>query len=157
LWLGDGSTNKSEFTSEDIEIISYLTEWAKTHGMRTTISSCGYKGNNVLHISIVSDKRKNMLKECLRAYGIYSNKAIPADYIYSSVEDRLKLLAGLIDTDGHFSKRDRVYTFSQSANRKHIVDAFAFIARSLGFKCTMSHYKTSGKKYIMNNKKESIC
>ena len=157
LWLGDGSTNKAEFTSEDVEIISYLTEWAKTHGMRTTISSCGYKGNSALHISIVSDKRKNMLKECLRAYGIYSNKAIPADYIYSSVEDRLKLLAGLIDTDGHFSKRDRVYTFSQSANRKHIVDAFAFIARSLGFKCTMSHYKTSGKKYIMNNKKESIC
>lgn len=157
LWLGDGSTNKAEFTSEDVEIISYLTEWAKTHGMRTTISSCGYKGNNTLHISIVSDKRKNMLKECLRAYGIYSNKAIPADYIYSSVEDRLKLLAGLIDTDGHFSKRDRVYTFSQSANRKHIVDAFTFIARSLGFKCTMSHYKTSGKKYIMNNKKESVC
>ena len=157
LWLGDGSTNKSEFTSEDVEIISYLTEWAQQHGMRTTISPCGYKGNNALHIDVVSNGRKNMLKECLRAYDIYSNKAIPADYIYSSTEDRLQLLAGLIDTDGHFSKRDRIYSFSQSANRKHIVDAFAFIARSLGFKCTVSCYKTSGKKHIMGKEKESVC
>lgn len=156
LWLGDGSINHASFTTADIEIIQYLNRWAKEHGMRITIHNSSNENNKAISVDVVSNKRKNLLKECLRAYGIYSKKAIPVDYIYSSVEDRLKLLAGLIDTDGNFSKRDRIYTFSQCADRKHIVDAFAFIARSLGFKCTVKHYKTSGKKYINDNKKESI-
>jgi hypothetical protein len=66
-------------------------------------------------------------------------------------------LAGLIDTDGHYNKRDNYYTFSQSEDRKHIVEKAAFIARSLGFKCTVNFYKAGEDKFILNNKKISKC
>ena len=106
-------------------------------------------GNNAVIYNIVDKKHhKNMFKEVLRYYGILNNKFIPTAYIYTSIENRLQLLAGLIDTDGSFNKRDKIYTFSQCAKKKHIVDTFAFIARSLGFKCTVRHYNTRCKKYI---------
>ena len=157
LWLGDGTRNKATFTTEDIEIVNYLAKWAEDHAMRLTIRKNG-EYNNSLQIDVVGDGKRNYLKECLRFYNILNHKDIPQQYILnSSVEDRLKLLAGLIDTDGHFSKRDRIYTFSQCSDRKHIVDKAAFIARSLGFKCEVKHYKTSGKKLIQHNAHLSDC
>ena len=157
LWLGDGTRNKSTFTTEDVEIVNYLNNWAVDHAMRLTIRKNG-TDNNSLQIDVVGEDKRNYFKECLRFYGILKNKDIPQQYILnSSAEDRLKLLAGLIDTDGHFSKRDRIYTFSQCEDRKHIVEKAAFIARSLGFKCDVKRYKTSGKKYILGNKHESLC
>ena len=157
LWLGDGTRNKATFTTEDVEIVNYLAKWAEDHAMRLTVRKNG-EYNNSLQIDVVGGVKRNYLKECLRFYNILSNKDIPQQYILnSSREDRLKLLAGLIDTDGYFSKRDRIYKFSQCSDRKHIVDKAAFIARSLGFKCEVKHYKTSGKKRIRNNNYLSEC
>ena len=158
LWLGDGCTNKTEFISEDIEVISYLTNFAENNGMVARLKNIS--GNNAINIRLANLSNtsssntyvsKNILKEALRYYGILSNKDIPDDYIYTTRENRLQLLAGLIDTDGHFSKRDNYYTFSQCESRKHIVDKFAFIARSLGFKCTISHYKGKDRKLCKNS------
>lgn len=156
LWLGDGFTNKAAIINEDQEVLHYIYDWAKQHDMSITPEYID--GNNAAIYNIVDKKHhKNMFKESLRYYGILNNKDIPITYIYTSIENRLQLLAGLIDTDGSFSKRDRVYTFSQCAKRKHIVDTFAFIARSLGFKCTVKHYKNGCKKYINANKNISTC
>lgn len=163
LWLGDGSTNKAEFVSEDIEIINALTEFAERNQMAARVRTIN--GNNALNISLVNKDNikgnakyisKNKLKEVLRYYNIFNNKAIPEDYIYTSKENRLQLLAGLIDTDGYYSKRDKYYIFSQCESRKHIVDTTAFIARSLGFKCTVRSYKTNNK-HILNSPNISIC
>ena len=51
---------------------------------------------------------KSIVKQALKDYGLYgkgsSDKFIPADYLYSSYEDRLELLRGLLDTDGYAYK-----------------------------------------------------
>lgn len=163
LWLGDGSTNKAEFTSEDNEVVKALVDFAESNGMIARIASI--PNSNALNIRLANKNNlnkngnniPNILKESLKYYGILDNKNIPEDYIYTSRENRLQLLAGLIDTDGCFSKRDGVYTFSQCETRRKLVEDVAFIARSLGFKCTVSEYSTNGKKWIRNNKKISIC
>lgn len=49
-------------------------------------------------------------------------------YLTASREDRLQLLAGILDTDGHLSKN----CFNLTMKSKQVIDAVAFIARSLG-------------------------
>ena len=150
LWLGDGFTNSPAIINEDIEVIKWLSEYAESNGMTTTILSD--KNVPVIYLKNKVYNHKNPIKDTLQYYGILNRKDIPDDYLHGSVEDKLQLMAGLIDTDGHFSKRDRIYTFSQCESRKHIVDKLAFIARSLGFKCSLHMYKTAGTKHICGNK-----
>lgn len=150
LWLGDGFTNSPAIINEDIEVIKWLSEYAESNGMTTTILSD--KNVPVIYLKNKVYNHKNPIKDTLQYYGILDRKDIPNDYLHGSVEDKLQLMAGLIDTDGHFSKRDRIYTFSQCESRKHIVDKLAFIARSLGFKCSLHMYKTAGTKHICGNK-----
>lgn len=161
LWLGDGFTKKAEFISEDIEIIKALTEYANSNNLATAISNNNCK--KAVNVRIFPKgskqfgaKQKNPLIQALKFYGIFDSKAIPFDYIYTSTENKLKLLAGLIDTDGYYSKRDNYYVFSQCESRKHIVEAAAFIARSIGFKCTVNRYENADK-YITGNKQISKC
>lgn len=156
LWLGDGFTNSPSIINEDYEVINWLSKYADD--MNMTLSVTPTKSNAVeLYIKNKKHNHKNPIKEALKHYNILSSKDIPEEYIYASVKDKLELLAGLIDTDGSFSKRDRIYTFSQCAKRKHIVDKVAFIARQLGFKCSTFLYKTAGKKHICDNKNISKC
>lgn len=150
LWLGDGFTNSPAIINEDIEVIKWLSEYAESNGMTTTLLSD--KNVPIIYLKNKIYNHKNPIKDALQYYGILSRKDIPDDYLHGSVEDKLQLMAGLIDTDGHFSKRDRIYTFSQCESRKHIVDKLAFIARSLGFKCSLHMYKTAGTKHICGNK-----
>lgn len=150
LWLGDGFTNSPAIINEDIEVIKWLSEYAESNGMTTTLLSD--KNVPVIYLKNKIYNHKNPIKDALQYYGILNRKDIPDDCLHSSVEDKLQLMAGLIDTDGHFSKRDRIYTFSQCESRKHIVDKLAFIARSLGFKCSLHMYKTAGTKHICGNK-----
>ena len=83
------------------------------------------------------NKRVNYLLQNLKRLGVYNNKHIPEEYIYTSEENRLKLLAGLIDTDGWYDAKKKRFGFAQVGYRKQIVDAFAFIARSLGMKVSV--------------------
>ena len=157
LWLGDGCTGDPRFINEDVQVIAELQRFADLNGMDCKIC-CSH--SNAFDIRVVRREKsgKNKLLSALDYYNIRFNKDIPDDYIYTTRENRLQLLAGLIDTDGHFSKRDKYYVFSQCLSRKHIVDKVAFIARSLGFKCTVRQYgKDCYKKTIKNCNKESVC
>lgn len=161
LWLGDGSTGKPMITTMDKEIIDYLEDWATAHDMYIHIENGSGRAFDVYLFMNCNkgraDNKPNYFVDLLKYYGVYNNKHIPEDFIFTTEENRLRLLAGLIDTDGNLSKRDNYYIFSQSENRKQLVEDVAFIARSLGFKCTTKLYNTACEKQIMNNKKLSIC
>jgi hypothetical protein len=57
-------------------------------------------------------------------------KFIPYDYLFGSVEQRLALLTGLIDTDGYVSKDG--YTLQYSTSSEQLKDGVAFLIQSLG-------------------------
>lgn len=161
LWLGDGFTRKPAIITADHEIFDYLVGYANVNQMIAAIERTSGEALIVSLVNKFNGRHGKMLKnpliEGLRYYNVYTSKDIPDDYIYTSTENKLQLLAGLIDTDGHYNKRDRYYTFSQSENRKHIVEKAALIARSLGFKCSINHYTGQEIKQINTNKKLSIC
>jgi RecA/RadA recombinase len=58
-----------------------------------------------------------------------TEKFIPKKYLYTTKENRLKLLRGLIDTDGHVHKTSYV---EYSTSSKQLADDTVFLVRSLG-------------------------
>lgn len=59
----------------------------------------------------------------------FDSKRIPQNYIYSSINSRLKLLHGLMDTDGTFEKGGQAYFTTGS---KLLAEDVALLCRSLG-------------------------
>ncbi len=92
-WLGDGTHSKPVITHDlrddghirKLESLGYVV--TKRHG------GCGN--------AVASNFTRQGILEKIRSLGIYRNKRIPAVYLKASVEQRMELLAGLIDTDGH--------------------------------------------------------
>lgn len=146
LWLGDGTTGQPEFESMDSEIVNYLYEYADSHDLKVKCRFNRNSKSNTYYLSsthndVNGKNNKNPLIKQLKSLGIYNSKDIPDEYIYTSKENRLKLLAGLIDTDGSISldrgNHKGFIEFTQCENHKNIVDKFVFIARSLGFRLSV--------------------
>ena len=159
LWLGDGFVKKPTIITQDSEIVQAVSQYVNDNNLQLNVSA---QDNTLLLNMVASRKRygnkpKNLFIQALKYYHIFDRKDIPEQYIYTTKENKLRLLAGLIDTDGHFSKRDNYYIFSQCESRKHIVEKAAFIARSLGFKCTVTKYNDYYTKQISGNNKPSKC
>lgn len=112
LWLGDGSSTKPCITHdpkdiESIEHIPYKISTICTHtetGVKTTYFS---------HQGIIKK---------IKELHLYNNKHIPRIYLEACVEDRLQLLAGLIDSDGSVDKNGRVRFIN--INKQLINDVF---------------------------------
>lgn len=112
LWLGDGSSTKPCITHdpkdiESIEHIPYKISTICTHtetGVKTTYFS---------HQGIIKK---------IKELHLYNNKHIPRIYLEACVEDRLQLLAGLIDSDGSVDKNGRVRFIN--INKQLIHDVF---------------------------------
>lgn len=134
LWLGDGTSSKPEITSADAEIISYFTNYASDHGLVVKKNP----SDNYIH-RITSGTRyggidRNHLKTTLRSYNLLNNKHIPNEYLYNSREIRLKVLAGLLDTDGSMCNNSYEITQKSEALSLDILT----LCESLGFYCSMS-------------------
>ena len=84
----------------------------------------------------------NPFKELFKKYNLFKNKHVPNDYIINSKENRLKILAGMIDTDGTLKKQKNSYRYeiSQCKERKHLIESFRIIAGSLGFRAKIYNY-----------------
>lgn len=134
-WLGDGNSNNQKITTNDVEIVEYLKEYADRLDMTT--SRNGMISN--IRRKVVSCKTKNKLNLYLKAYNLIYNKHVPNVYIHNSRKVRLELLAGLLDSDGDLWQNG--YHFGNI--NKQLVEDVKNIADSLGFRTYMS----GGKKF----------
>lgn len=73
-------------------------------------------------------------------------KFIPEMYKYSSIEDRMELIRGLIDTDGHVSNNGSI-EFTNVCEK--LVDDFIEVLRSLGITCSKSLDDRSDKQMVL--------
>ena len=78
-----------------------------------------------------------------------SVKFIPTKYLYSSLEDRVELLKGLMDTDGYGGRYGNSYNEYTTVS-KQLADDFIELVRSLGGRATVTSkigsYKNGGVK-----------
>ena len=131
VWLGDGSHSGAIFCGEDDEVIDYSYEFAKKHNYAVNIDHPKKSNPKFRVVSISGGLRKDLRNE-----NLLKNKHIPESYMIDSRKNRLELLAGLIDTDGH--REDRISRPNQRSyeiiqRRKNLAFQIQRLALSLGF------------------------
>lgn len=104
LWLGDGSSTQGSITNIDEEIIDYCKrESIKMNDCVSIVADKRFGDVKIIRFSGCGKRESNFHKE-LKRLNLLGNKHIPEDYLIDSEENRLNLLAGIIDTDGYASK-----------------------------------------------------
>jgi DNA gyrase/topoisomerase IV subunit B len=137
LWLGDGYQYTCD-GENDYQIMDYLKNWGETND--AVFSQIGKYPYDFSISSRDNFGRKGFapIKKYLDNYGLTNNKHIPMDYLVNSRDVRLKVLAGLIDTDGTVQRDGTRIVFSQGDCHKQLFDDTIYLARSLGFCCTVN-------------------
>lgn len=126
-WLGDGSSSAPSITSADPEVLAHIE--AAGEIVRKGAARYGYLiGSGTRGVSAIAE---HSFGTRLRALDVYGAKRIPQSYLFASIEQRMALLQGLMDTDGHASKAGQCVFYSTNEQLAH--DVAALIA-SLGFK-----------------------
>ena len=125
-WLGDGNLNGFQITSQDSMDLHNIN----------------------LYLTKISGKvDSNIFLSTLKKLNLKNNKHIPDIYKINSRKNRLKLLAGLIDSDGSLG-----ICIVQKSEK--MIDDIIYLCRSLGFSCYKSK-QTKGcwykNKYVEND------
>ena len=129
LWLGDGKScndtiSHSPNDMESVDSIKYELSSRSIH-----------KDTGVVYSSYA----KNNLYKHFKNLNLYNNKHIPEIYKYSSIKQRLNLIAGLIDSDGSVAKNCNKIRIINT--NKSIIDGCVEILRSLGLRPYVSIQK----------------
>lgn len=152
-WLGDGMSSKPGITSINPEVLDYFRKYIDTYGLilkQTKTDKISYtivqNTCDSLKHQWSSDYGSNYFLYCLKNYDLINNKHIPLDYKCNSRDVQLKVLAGLIDSDGHLD--GNCYEVVQK-NEK-LADDIIYLCRSLGF----AAYKQKVQKTCTNSTSE---
>lgn len=84
--------------------------------------------------NVNQSKFKTKLASLFTKYNLFNNKHIPSDFLYNSRENRLLLLAGLLDTDGCLGKCGGFTIIQKDEN---LANKIYYLASSLGFRCSI--------------------
>lgn len=127
VWLGDGNSNAPQFTCGDPVLVDYIRDY----GYEVTASNAKRKSTAINYRL----GKKFEIQPILRKLNVINNKHIPRDYLQGSVDQRMELLRGLMDTDGTVSKSGQcTYT---GINRVLVNGVFE-LCLSLGIKATIT-------------------
>lgn len=119
VWLGDGTKRDARITTMDREVLE-------------NIQAAGYEINKLAgDHGQASDYGIIKLLAQLKSLNLQNNKHVPEVYLRASIEQRLALLQGLMDTDGYISPRGQC-TFDNT--NYQLVLAVRELACSLGIK-----------------------
>lgn len=103
VWLGDGNSYATTFTSVDDEVIENVRkEGFSVWCADQNASGISWRFNEV---GFAPNRWRPGVKGTLRDLNVLENKHIPDQYLRSSREQRMALLQGLMDTDGTCARR----------------------------------------------------
>ncbi len=148
IWLGDGITVDLQFSLSEVDdrpIIEYLDLYCKSNGLVLVKYPDDRENSDIYAMRLYQGNSrpedieaftKNPLKSEFKRLGLFGHKHIPLEFKFSSRLDRLKLLAGLIDSDGYTNERNDTLYLTIKYN--DIVPGVLHLARSLGFRATVN-------------------
>lgn len=145
LWLGDGRTNAPIICTADRQIVQYLRDYAWSLGCTLSKYSEPSKANSyaIVQKDISSTRQRTSIQKAMDIYGLLGNKHIPSDFLYNSRENRLRLFAGLMDTDGSYQNG----LFEYCTKLDSLKDAVVYLGRSLGYFACVRQKEVSGTIY----------
>lgn len=142
LWLGDGHSYSSRITNVDNEVVDYLKGYADDLNLTfTTYQQVGKAPNHAITTGQRGAKVAFNVQEQLRSLSVIENKHIPKKYLINSTQNRLKLLAGLIDSDGHYQEQFNCYEITQK--NKELAEQLKYLCDTLGFRCSLKEKQAS--------------
>jgi len=135
-WLGDGTSNKAEVTTADPEVLDEISGegyavWKATNPLAFRIGGT-HRTRNESSGRFEADASLNSV---LRLMGQFGNKHVPREYLESSMRQRMSLLQGLMDSDGHLDKFGRAEFCSTNEGLARAVQE---LVSSLGMVCWFS-------------------
>jgi hypothetical protein len=157
LLLGDGGLSASAitFTTTDPELLVSLVE-----GLNKTFTVEARKASTEIDFRIVSlakQGRTTEINDTLRSLGLKKvtsdRKFIPEQYKWSTIQDRLDILSGLVDTDGYIPQGSGAYTQITTVSKRLCEDIIE-IVQGLGGRA--SHRSKPGK-YKLPDGSQRIC
>lgn len=141
LWLGDGTIGLNQFTSSVEDQSFYFEKFSKL-GFHCKQSDSVPTRFSLLH--------SRWFAGWLRKNGLDRDKRIPVHYLLGSLEQRMNLLRGLIDSDGHVAPDGQVEFCN---TRKGLALDVLRLVHSLGIKASiiegraMLYGKDCGEKF----------
>ncbi len=143
-WLGDGTSTAAQITCadknilEEIEMAGYAVAKSRTGRLLYRIGGTGH----TREASSGRYVRNDSLSSKLRDLGVFGHKHIPDLYLRASIDQRLALLQGLMDTDGYVDKLGRC---DLTTVKEGLAAQYHELVASLGFRPT-----TAVKRAVLN-------
>jgi phage terminase large subunit-like protein len=136
-WLGDGCTHRAAITTMDPQVVSAF----ESAGYRLSPDKHQNSGKALTYaVGSADGLRIHSLHRALRLLGVLGSRHIPARYLRSSPSQRLALLQGLMDTDGHI---DHKGCAEFSVTSLALADGVEELVLTLGWKTTRSEKTTA--------------
>ncbi len=132
-WLGDGSTHSARLACGDKDIEHFLAQIRDI--LKIEPNAKRYRTAWEVRLSS-GHGCDSKIQSKLRKLNMLGNKHIPTRYLQSSVDQRLALLQGLMDTDGSCYEKGGNCEFTST--RKELVLNVMELIQSLGIKATMN-------------------
>ncbi|OPY74932.1 MAG: ribonucleotide-diphosphate reductase subunit alpha [Syntrophorhabdus sp. PtaU1.Bin153] len=133
-WLGDGNSDDARLTVaySDWQIVDEI----KSEGIQAQerAKHSGTTARIVLGGNRAQAARNKSFQAKLRKLDLLGNKHIPDEYFRAGTKQRLALLQGIMDTDGHVGKKGHCEI--TLCNKRLTVDVAALL-RTLGYKCAI--------------------
>lgn len=147
LLLGDGSFRGNGAGSGGVSLAMATedADWTESHVMERVPAGVGASrrdrgGWSEIYFKGLGSPRANPMTEAVRRLGIYGtlgrDKWIPDEYLYASIEDRIALLQGIVDSDGHIDRVQGSATVTTTSER--LASQIAELVGSLGGASTYS-------------------
>lgn len=123
-WLGDGTSAAASITThpDDVEILDHIRDAGWSVEKLAATYRWSIQGGQRWAGSFQSE---------LRRLGVLGNKHVPAAYLHASAAERLALVQGLMDTDGHATPAGQCEFTTTS---RPLAEGMAYLLRSLGIK-----------------------
>lgn len=141
-WLGNGTAKAGEVTVSD-EDAAYILGEMERAGLPVTgpprrkpgAACATYPIGGSARSAAGSGSVEDSFHGRLRRLGVLNDKHVPDLYLWASAPQRLRLLQGLVDADGHVMKDRGQPEFCTTTER--LARAVVFLLRSLGEKPTL--------------------
>lgn len=146
LLIGDGgfTSNSIRFSNTELDIIQSVSNWCINEGLLLKNQDTTGTTNKDFRIIDIDYKNQgvNRLTRIMKKLNLYGklsqDKFIPDEYLYNSVDNRIALLSGLIDTDGEVVESWYIY----SSTSERLINQIKFLVESLGGTATLADRQT---------------
>jgi phage terminase large subunit-like protein len=136
-WLGDGDSDAARLTisDADAELLEHVAACGVSVGERRQATTATIRTPRY-RIGGTGRSKPGSLNATLRQMGMFARpKHIPGAYLRAAVDQRLALLQGLMDTDGHITPKSGQCTLTTII--KALAEDVRELVVSLGMKCTV--------------------